>query len=67
VPATSPSAWRQPVVWLAAAIFLASIIGCIVIIVLATGHDESPAGSATEYLMKVPINRLPVDPPAPLK
>lgn len=65
--ATSPSAWRQPVVWLAAAIFIASILGCVVIIVLATGHDESPAGSATEYLMKVPINRLPVDPPASSK
>ena len=50
-----------------AAIEFGGRFGCVVIIVLATGHDESPAGSAAEYLMKVPINRLPVDPPASSK
>jgi hypothetical protein len=66
-PGASQSAWRQPVVWLAATIFIASIIGCVVIILLASGQDESPAGSATDYLMKVPINRVVVDPSAPSK
>lgn len=60
------TAWRQPVVWLGAVIFLASLIGCIVTIVLASRHDDPMAGAGADYLMKVPLNRLPVDPaPAP--
>jgi hypothetical protein len=57
------TAWRQPVVWLGAAIFLASLIGCLVMIVLAGRHDDPAAGAAADYLMKVPIKRLPVHPP----
>lgn len=66
-PSRKPmSAWRQPVVWLGMAIFAASIIGCIAIIVLAVRHDDAATGGAVEHLMKMPINRLPSDPaPAP--
>jgi hypothetical protein len=59
------SAWRQPVVWLGLAIFVASIIGCIAIIMLAVRHDDPAAGGGVEHLMKMPINRLPAN-PAPI-
>ena len=55
------TAWRQPVVWLGAAIFLASLIGCIVMIVLASRHDDPALDTGGEYLMKVPVERLPAD------
>jgi hypothetical protein len=56
------TAWRQPVVWLGAAIFLASLIGCVVTIVLASRHHDPTLGQEVQYLMKVPVERLPVDP-----
>jgi hypothetical protein len=58
------SAWRQPVVWLGLAVFVASMIGCIAIIVLAVRHDGSAPAGGVEHLMKMPINRLPVAPGA---
>jgi hypothetical protein len=53
------TAWRQPVVWLGAAIFLASLIGCVLTIMLASRHDDPALGHGVEYLMKVPVERLP--------
>ena len=58
------TAWRQPVVWLGAAVFLASVIGCVVMIVLAGRHDDPAAGAGVEYLLKMPVNRLPAEPGA---
>jgi len=38
-----PDAWfRQPVLWLGAAIFVASLAGCIVTIVIATRNADVP-------------------------
>jgi hypothetical protein len=54
------SAWRQPVVWLGAAIFLASLIGCVLTILLASRHDDPALGHGV-HLMKVPVDRLPAD------
>ncbi len=62
VPTVTPAsrtAWRQPVVWLGAFIFLASLIGCILTIVLASRHDDPALGQGVEYLMKVPLDRVP--------
>ena len=53
------TAWRQPVVWLGAGIFLASLIGCILTIVLASRHDDPALGQGVQYLMKVPLERVP--------
>ena len=53
------TAWRQPVVWLGAVIFLSSLIGCILTIVLASRHDDPALGQGVEYLMKVPLERVP--------
>jgi len=47
-PATSnsratPSAWyQQPIVWLGVAIFLASLAGCVWMIVLGARHADEP-------------------------
>lgn len=60
-PVVSPAprtAWRQPVVWLGVVIFLASLIGCILTIVLASRHDDPALGRGVDYLMKVPLERV---------
>lgn len=54
-------AWHQPVVWLALAIFVASMLGCIGMIVLA-GRLADPAMPAPTgpTIMKMPIERQPL-------
>lgn len=40
-------AWhRQPVVWLGLAILLASVAGCIALMVLGARHDRDPSSAA---------------------
>ena len=46
--------YRQPVLWIAALIFLASLVGCIVTIVLAARHADAPVETAGARVMKVP-------------
>ena len=54
-------AWRQPVVWLALAVFVASVLGCIGMIVLANRlADPSTPASAGPTIMKMPIERQPL-------
>ncbi len=51
--------WRQPVVWLALLVFLASLAGCIVTIVLALQADDpSDAMTTQERLFRVPVSRV---------
>ncbi|MGE0801709.1 MAG: hypothetical protein AB7G13_09490 [Lautropia sp.] len=63
----SRSPWRQPVVWLALVVFLASIAGCILTIVLAVRHAEPTTADPGERIFRVPIDRAPspIGPPAP--
>ena len=49
--------FRQPVLWLAALIFVASLIGCIVTIVLASRHADAPVETSGDRVMKVPSAR----------
>ncbi len=49
--------WRQPVVWLALLVFLASLAGCIVTIVLAVQAAEPSNGVTQERLFRVPVSR----------
>ena len=59
----SGSPWRQPVVWLGVVIFLASLAGCVLMIVLALSNpDQAPPGGG-DYILKMPVNRMPADPP----
>jgi len=53
-----PGAWfRQPVVWLGAAIFSASIAGCLVMVVLAERHADTAVEVESGSVMKVPLGR----------
>ena len=55
--ARSGGPWRQPVVWLALLVFLASLAGCIVTIVLAV-QAADPADEVThERFFRVPVSR----------
>ena len=55
------SPWRQPVLWLGALIFLASLAGCALMIVLAMRHADPALSTGGDFIMKVPITRGPVD------
>lgn len=49
--------YRLPVVWLGAAIFFASIAGCISMVVLASRYPDEPLPLHTEQLLKMPAER----------
>lgn len=51
-----PGAWsRQPVVWLGALILAASILGCVVTIVLALRFPDPPVDTHGGHAMNVPL------------
>jgi hypothetical protein len=52
---------RQPVVWLGGAIFLASIAGCVLMIVLGAAHADPPVPTPRGEILKVPLSRVPAD------
>jgi len=52
---------RQPVVWLGGAIFLASLAGCVLMIVLGTTAEDPPVPTPRGGILKVPLSRLPAD------
>ena len=59
------SAWyRQPVVWLGALLFAASLGGCVLMIVLGARHADEPLPAAGGEIMKMPLAR-PAPPPDP--
>jgi predicted small integral membrane protein len=59
-----PAAWhRQPVAWLAAAIFVATLAGCIATILIAMKHADVPVESGTARVMTIPLATTPAAPP----
>ena len=59
---TTRGAWyRQPVVWLGALIFTASLAGCVWMIVLAARHADEPVPTGAT-VFKVPTS-TPAEPP----
>lgn len=49
-------AWfEQPLVWLGAAILLASVAACIVAIVLAMRHADTPVETGSGNVLNVPL------------
>jgi sugar phosphate permease len=57
-------AWsRQPVIWLGAAILVASIAACIVTIVLAVRHADTPIETGSGNILKVPLRHSAATPP----
>ncbi len=61
--------FRQPVLWLGAVILLASLLGCVVTIVLAWRHADVSVETTGARVMKVPTGHVsdtrPVDRGAP--
>lgn len=59
-PAT---AWyRQPVLWLGALLFAASLAGCVWMIVLGARHADAPVATGAQ-IFKVPVARPATTPP----
>jgi hypothetical protein len=55
--------YGQPVAWLGAAILLASIAGCIALIVSASRYPDDPVRLSGDELLHVPLSREPQLPP----
>jgi hypothetical protein len=61
-------AWyRQPVLWLGALIFAASLAGCVWMVVLASRHADAPVETAGASVLKVPLARAPVPQAPPVR
>jgi hypothetical protein len=69
IAARTASAWyRQPVLWLGIAVFLASMAGCVWLIVLGIRYADTPLDTS-HTVFGVPVSahsspqRPPTDPP----
>ena len=51
--------YSQPVVWLGAAILLASLAGCIGLIMAASRYPDEPVQLSGDELLRVPLAREP--------
>lgn len=59
------SSWyRQPVLWLGIAVFLASIAGCIWLIVVSVRYADTPL-TTSQSVFGVPVSARSAAPPAP--
>lgn len=57
--------YQQPIAWLGLLILVASLAGCISMILLAQQHDDPPLANTTETSFKIPATRaLPEATPA---
>ena len=65
----SASAWyRQPVLWLGMAIFVASLAGCVWMIVLGVQHEDPAVPIDGHAILHMPIKHQPgrqAPPPQP--
>lgn len=61
-PGTDERWYRLPVVWLGAAIFFASIAGCISMVILASRYPDEPLPVHSEKLLRMPAERTPEQP-----
>ena len=53
-------AWyRQPIVWVGAAVLVASIAGCVWLIVVAERHADPPLPVDGLQILKMPLTRPP--------
>lgn len=59
-PRNKNVAWyAQGIVWLGMAVFVASIVGCIWLIVVAQRYADPPLPVTGPQVMKVPVTRPP--------
>jgi hypothetical protein len=67
---TARAGWyRQPVLWLGALLFGASLAGCVWMIVLGARHADPPVPVAGGSVFKVPLAapQPPAPPPPPAR
>lgn len=57
VAASAGQWYRQPVLWLAIALLLAIVAGCVSMIVLGARHADEPVPVAGDPVFKVPTAR----------
>ena len=56
--------YRQPIAWLGILIFVASMAGCIHLIVLATIYEDPPLAAIDKDIsFRIPATRAPSKPP----
>lgn len=54
------SAWyRQPILWLGAVLFAATIAGCIALLVLGARHDDEALPTSGSTVLRMPAGRAP--------
>jgi hypothetical protein len=64
-PGRGAEAWfRQPVVWLAAAVLVVTIAACVATIVLAHRHADVPVDTGERNVMTIPLRSPAAAPPA---
>ena len=62
----SPAAWyRQPVLWLGAFVLLASLAGCVWLIVMAQRHPDPVLDEVGMKILRMPLEAAPVRTAAP--
>lgn len=60
------SAWyHQPVLWLGIAIFVASLAGCVWLIVVSVRYADTPLDTSSQAVFGVPVNTHSAPQPAP--
>jgi hypothetical protein len=65
-PAAAGAWYRQPVLWLGAAIFIASLAGCVWMIVLGARHADLPLEDVRPHtLLGMPVRGAGNGEPAP--
>jgi hypothetical protein len=68
VRAPARTTWyRQPIVWLGVVLFVASLAGCVWIIVVASHHPDAPVEHAGRGLFGVPSSAHSSHGPPPAK
>jgi len=58
-PAATSHWYHQPVAWLGVLIFLASLAGCVWLIIASLRYDERALPGSGEQLLKMPLERVP--------
>ncbi len=51
--------WRQPIVWLAAMVLFASLLGCAILIVIGARYADPPLADTGRTVFKVPVAHPP--------
>ena len=57
--------YRMPIVWIAAAVALATLGGCVLMVVLSLGATDRESSAGGEHLLGVPMLQMQEQDPQP--